>query len=913
MITEIGKFLESQSPKEIIVSFDTDYDIPFRHNHAIGLLYMLGAFECPKYNEFSTPALAVYVGASWCRLVSEDVRYRLLDGIEVIEASQKHADWLEEDVLVRCAESACPIENDDLIFSAYAVARWLDGAGKIKYRAGNHTEGRMLFDRAVKVCRTANLWWCEPDLISNFLRAKFEELRIVKDKTVVFEEIKRSIALAERQCQLWNLPMPAREGEANSYHDLEVRKREFLRGFSSLLHNFSVTAAKDDPNAAVNASTLSEAICLANGDDYRFAQAKLFQAQNKQQQGDAAAAIELFKKITEGQWRRGRLIARQNLARIEGAENIEQRINHLKAIFDEISADNSGRGGQVGLDLDFHAYTVGALGAIVQNTKAINSVPQPVRDNWFRLFDEQRTLMIQSLRRVVLIASYKQKFSKWVYPIFLERIQRAMNATELEHGFSLVEESSTRELLDLMGTAAQQGSLPAATSKFTTFESRPFTESTGNEKDRQTGNDGRRGGLRELSKDKIYEIKTVLEQSRKEFEAAFMNRQIASVPHDPDLAHRTRMFVANDQGTCLIRYFSYGVDKSGQPTRVGVYVFRGRNMNIVSDLDFSEVKRVCEACLKKACPSPEDCLALWVTLIDPIRHLIVKQLSPDAPETWPNNLVIIPSDVLFQAPLHVALDPRSRMPLAAIVPLCFSVSASAHISRGRHLYRCQAVDDDDDLCAMIVRDKDIDAETGLEFDRISGAEIESVSWPQSNFHLAGFKPNGVVGKPNIVGESANHNTFQKLMEVQPEFFVFSGHGYYASEFNDFGAALGLEDREYLTQFDLLMRVRLRHNKLTLLNACVAGQGADAGAGEVAGFVRALIGAGAGAIGITLWNVLDTEIGATARHLLHKALLAQKTQGLFDCVDSLFHYYKQRCSTLATEEERIESCTLALYL
>ena len=220
MSTEIATFLESQSVEAVIASFDVGFDIPFRHDHAVGLLQMLGAFERPKLDASAPSALAVYVGASWCRIVSADVRYRLLDGIETIDSSREQADLLEKLVLACRADCATGLAGDDTRFQAYAVARWLDGAGKIKYRAGNHTEGRMLFERAVKVCRHAGLWWCEPDMLSNFLRSRFEELRVVLEKTVVFQELENSIHETELQCSDRKIGVPAFGTIANSLNVL---------------------------------------------------------------------------------------------------------------------------------------------------------------------------------------------------------------------------------------------------------------------------------------------------------------------------------------------------------------------------------------------------------------------------------------------------------------------------------------------------------------------------------------------------------------------------------------------------------------------------------------------------------------------------------------------------------------------
>src|SRR4030095_383912 len=96
----------------------------------------------------------------------------------------------------------------------------------------------------------------------------------------------------------------------------------------------------------------------------------------------------------------------------------------------------------------------------------------------------------------------------------------------------------------------------------------------------------------------------------------------------------------------------------------------------------------------------------------------------------------------------------------------------------------------------------------------------------------------------------------------------------------------------MPRYDVVQRLRLHHNKLTLLGACVSGQGSSLSGGEVAGFLRALRAAGAGALGITLWPVLDERVSASARHLLRSARAS--AGGTFDVLDALLHHYREVC-------------------
>jgi len=65
---------------------------------------------------------------------------------------------------------------------------------------------------------------------------------------------------------------------------------------------------------------------------------------------------------------------------------------------------------------------------------------------------------------------------------------------------------------------------------------------------------------------------------------------------------------------------------------------------------------------------------------------------------------------------------------------------------------------------------------------------------------------------------------------------------------------------------------------------VSGEGGDTSSGEVAGFLRAFIAAGAGALAVTKWKVRDDAIASVAGQLLRAA--ARKAGGSIDIVTTL---------------------------
>ncbi len=127
-----------------------------------------------------------------------------------------------------------------------------------------------------------------------------------------------------------------------------------------------------------------------------------------------------------------------------------------------------------------------------------------------------------------------------------------------------------------------------------------------------------------------------------------------------------------------------------------------------------------------------------------------------------------------------------------------------------------------------------------------------------------------------------------------------------------GPVLELEG-DCLTQFDIAMGVSLPRNKLTILGACASGQGTNLGGGEVAGFIRAFIAAGCGALGVTYWPVLDDNISETIRHLLIAAQSSADSGQPFDVVQEMYEYYRAKYKQLNALADQVEVCPLALYL
>jgi CHAT domain len=259
--------------------------------------------------------------------------------------------------------------------------------------------------------------------------------------------------------------------------------------------------------------------------------------------------------------------------------------------------------------------------------------------------------------------------------------------------------------------------------------------------------------------------------------------------------------------------------------------------------------------------------------------------------------VIIAAEDVFAIPVHVACPAGESVPLAARVPLSQSVSATAFVDRGRHLLRRQPVDAGDNLAAIVV------AERG-----VSGGEIADTGWRPEQMMVAGDLPAGVP--PTVPRCQADFAGLAEISRIRPEFFVYAGHGNFHPSFRELGPYLELR-RGILTQYDVAMRLRLPRNKLTILGACLAGQGAQTAGGEVVGFLRALMAAGAGAIGVPLWSVLDSSMVRTVRELL--AASRRSLRQPFDVVRTLHEHYAALAAESDDLDDLLEKMPITLYL
>jgi hypothetical protein len=904
---DIDEFVASIDAWDVIRRFDVDYDIPLRQQRATGLLRIAGAFDATIP---SAGAQIIQLGAYWCEIVHADIDYRLDDGLRLTVESQSLAADL----------ARAPSESPD---GSYVLARWHDAVAKIRYRIAAFSRAVTSFGQALRVAEAAGLWWVEPDVRSDLLRAQFEALRqglpvdaprYQQSLTALVTGLDEALQTAETVAAEHAIELQQLDTAGS------VEAREFLRGYSNLLHNYAVAvneqswldrAARIELSRQVSQRALD--ISQVLGDGYREAQARNHQALLANQDGDLDSARFLFGQVAEGKWRRGALIARQQLANLE--PDAGTRTDQLRQLLRGDLAVSSGSA--TGADLDVRAYTIKFFAASARKA----GLSQP--DGFTALEQEIENYELEtarSVRQVIALPSYKRGYAGLVRPIYTAAASRALlrpwtdrKSLAENHGdaLSFVEESSARELLDMLSagnliTLPPPSVRPDPAAKPTptavsdqSLSSDPATNGRRGQAPRgQAPRDQARRGQarREENPQSAAELARVMQERASEFEAALQHQPVEVAAHDSEIAHKVRMFAANNPDTALIRYFLTG---SGIEERISAFVIRGRYLRVVEGPLRADVTQLVRSVSTDAAPSLQQAVRMW--------ELLLAEIWPDLiRDSLPKHLVVIPTDEVFALPLQVACPSIDDLrPLGIQLPTSFSVSATAFVTRSRHMLRRLAVDADDDLAALV----------GAQADDpyVTGDEITKSGWNVDRIALVGA---ALPGLPTGIRTlTPDWNGILQLAEIRPEFLVYIGHGGYLDDQAELGPYLQAPGGDVLTQFDVAGRLRLPRNKLTVLGACVAGQGMAAGGGEVAGFVRSLMAAGAGAIALPLWSVLDDAVVAAVGGLLQKSReqARQPGGGIFDVVESLHAINVKAAKRHRSAGALFEAMPLALYL
>ena len=912
MLDEILAQIQNVDPVEIIHRFDADFDASGQAGTAVGLLRLAGALAPAR----ARAGLAVRVGAHWCALIDADVRFDLGQALALLDESEA---------------DAADLADGDISgsFPAYCLARWYDGSGKVLYRIGSHARGRMNFALARATARHHDLWWCRADLESNWLRGRLEEARqagavgpgsdAARAVAELEEAVRQSQATASER-GIWLGPEPV---AAPGYRD-----REHMRGHSSLLHNLSFAIMREDPARSLALSRQAAEISAVLHDSYRLAQALNHQGlvikRDYARLGlQRSEADRLFQRVQDLGWPRHRHIAQQQLAQALEPLAAAQELADLLTQIDQ----EAGRGGRAaGLDVDLRWFTVDAFERMASQAAETRPGDEQA-ERLLRDALEAKLAIARSVRRVIALPAYKRAYGSTVRPAYSQRIGRilgelaASGATgqDYENVLSLVEESTGRELLDLISSvdlptmdappsaAAVAAAVAAAPAVAPAVAAVVAQAAGGPPADVPSPGPGdapvtrgapqarrRRAPVRWASaEDEVFERAVLMERER-EFEQQFLTRPLQAAPHDEEIARRATMFAANHPGTRFVRYFARGWLGS-EPEEIGAFVI---GETISDPIQIGPLKAGKDLVLQLAAderPTADLCRAIWETLLAPVWPEIGDDVE---------HLVVVPTDDLFAVPFHIAADDPETpgaLPLAARTVFSQAVSLTAFLTRGRHLLRRQRTAADDDLAAVIIQDGGIKA-----------TEIVGTGWDMNHVYVAGDVPDGLEPGYHHEGD-ADWTGLRAAIACRPEFFVYAGHGNYVRGFGELGPYLQLRSpgggRERLTPYDVALRLRLPRNVLTIVGACLAGQGASTAGGDVSGFLRSFMAAGAGSIGLPLWPVDDEYMADTSRYLLRASRPPEgQPVKVFDVVQELHQHYRE----IAGARDWWERMPLALY-
>lgn len=388
------------------------------------------------------------------------------------------------------------------------------------------------------------------------------------------------------------------------------------------------------------------------------------------------------------------------------------------------------------------------------------------------------------------------------------------------------------------------------------------------------------------------------------FREAMLANPVKVRPHDAEITSNVRKYTRQHRDKAIVRFF-FRQDRSSSEKTLGAFVVHQGQIRLVSRLNWERVKADTEQMLDVepstrpfVIPTADYCQRLWQDLFQPIWSTL--SCSDDKLR----ELVIIPQDELFRVPLHVAMDPCENLPLCVRVPLVFSVSATAYLTQQRNSKRSFPVTESDTLCFL----------AEVDDEGVSAGEVVGIQWPSQHFYLCGDAPVGTPPFQRIGNARITRASFRSIAERQPDFFVIATHGAYHPRLRAVGPALTFHKSDLrVFQFDIARHVKLPGNKLTVLAACVTGQGADLAGGEVHGFVRAFMAAGCGALGVTLWSVDDEFVSNTVRHLLNESRRAARMGRDFDVAMALHEYYGQNVQMESDLNKRVDRCPLAIYL
>lgn len=859
--------------RQLVCEFDGLYDT----HQAFDLV--IPALDINQFDNEDPSQAALFVGSSWCHIVYYDVTHRLQGGVRMIEQSK--------DACTKLHEQLTKTNSTDE-FSWYVVARWYDGAAKLLYRLGDHTQSRFWMTLALEIVSSKSTnSVCYYDIFSNQIRNRYEEKRqagldAIKTDQSINQEIQKNIDDAIEKIPDSLKTYAQGKGKLRDFIKLAQaacpKERELLRGICSLYHNWSSlpTTARTE---RLSKSKQSEFIARALQDGYRLCQTLHQQASLQQDENPELAGTLWQQVIADGRWIRGALMSRQNILLqdhdlFRSGQSFREQRGLLVRAFDGLIdlADEIQQRSQIMkleennpappvLDIDLYGWTIqGAARRLEQLSRFVASGEaledgRKIEDLQTRLMREVEQ-MLNSYRSVIKVATNKHAYAtqfKWAY----DRLaSSALSLNKIGDALYWVEESTSRDVLDMISTDIQPQELKSEDLKFPTasFASRDSVPpATIPDNDDSKSILGAASFVRANSQPENLDIQLKIQSSIVAFEDHAEKNPVAASPISKDI-HLQLLKFTEESKAVVVRFI--GVKNNKGKKLASALVSINGKLQQIDGIVLDD----CLSALSKTLEQKES-QGLRIAA-----HLLAEQIGRDIldrlfagrlEQVLARPLVcFVPTADTLRLPLHLGIVSNQ--------PLCFSTGTvycgnlTALLTRGR-LRGCWVDTDSQSTLASIVS-----GHQGNDGNRVFLGD-EAIGNPQlarklnDRIWFTGPEDFTSLANAKRVGVSSLTN-IASLIGRNPTFMTIGAHGgYMAMEGNNLvHPYLSLGDGCILTPYHLATFNRMNKNRFVALAACLAAQGSALEGGEIGGFYRALAALGAPAIALPFIPVIDSD-------------------------------------------------------
>jgi hypothetical protein len=804
----------------------------------------------------------IRLGAFAAKLIELDCAYHLADARRLLERSAPLAEAL------RGSESSDGFERKMLCF-------WHTAAGRVLYRLRDYPGALESFRRSAELAEGRSGWAlsCTSDLI----RCELEIARAFADPAAQRDKSTAAMnAFEEALSAALGASDKSGIAQALSYRIADHGIDEHALGALNLFHNFC--DAGGCPDIEKRLSVIDAA--YNSGERYRSLQMLHGVLSAYERAGyahcDEGHLVCFIVRLKTCGLPRIRWMALQREAAWKAHQgDADGSMGVYRELLDELRAARDSEGAEY-FHQEIHKYV---LDGVRQRH------PCSQGETWFV---EEQIALVNSLRSLVSLPFYKAGFARWSKPLLSDvgasiaaKVGQPGDGGALERLVEVIEMGACRELLDVL--ASRPGAAPPSkTAREVPLSApAPVREAIEVRDVRRAGQPGDSIG-QTLSEDMMESGAAIIRERANDYHRTGARMPVPPVPHDPDVLYRT-MQESLASETLFLRYASVAGGKWGV-----VHVWRGEAKWISLDSRSDAINALVGKDWSSIKMSPDSavCREIWSALFDPdeVRSVVERA----------NRVVIVPADGLWRVPFQAAMIPGANggecKLLAAAVEVVLATSLTAYVTQGRSRLDRFVVNRNDDLVAV----------NALPLN-------EQITWSSAfDWVVASGRSKAPVATQLNARHYLSEGLLRDIERIRPEFFYWLGHGQkYGKGEHVEVALLGPDRLPYITTYDLLHGRVLARNKLCVLAACMTAAADTGSNGELRGFIRALQGAGAGAIMLSHWQIsahlgplyvstLFTEL------LAHDEKAAQGGKGGVSVAAAMLAMNKQLCKDMDPE-------------